>query len=113
VGSPSAVMSIWLNAFRGCVTPKQIGNIIEQLGGLDGLDLDKDLDILDGYEELPPEHQDKIRYALENGHVNDDDWKGVSLSLSRLFLWLISTGSGVEQTRPEGHQQKNTEKEEW
>lgn len=71
-------MSIRLNGSRGCVTPKQIGNIIEQLGGHDGLDLDKDLDILDGYEELPLEHQDKIRYALENGHVNDDDWKGVS-----------------------------------
>lgn len=62
---------------RGCVTPKQIENILEQLGGLDGLDLDKDLDILDGYDELPTEHQNKIKYALENGHVNDEDWKGV------------------------------------
>ena len=68
-----------MTMFRGCVSPKQIENIIEQLGGLDGLDLDKDLDILDGYDELPTEYQDKIKYALQNGHVNDEDWKGVSL----------------------------------
>jgi len=102
---------MWLNGYRGCVTPKQIGNIIEQLGGLDGLDLDKDLDLLDGYDELPEEHQDKIKYALENGHVNDEDWKGVSLLLSRLLLRLTYVGPRVEQTRPKGHQQKNTKEE--
>ena len=75
------------------MTPKQIGNIIEQLGGLDGLDLDEDLDVLDGYDELPSEYQDKIKYALKNGHVHDDDWKGVRLLLLEPTSLLMSTGT--------------------
>lgn len=35
--------------------------------------------MVDGYDELPDEYQEKIRYALENHHVHDDDWNGVSL----------------------------------
>ncbi|KAI4214432.1 MAG: hypothetical protein LQ351_003185, partial [Letrouitia transgressa] len=31
---------------------------------------------LDGYEELDPASQDKVRKAIEVGHVSDDDWKG-------------------------------------
>jgi hypothetical protein len=63
----------------------QIANIIEQMGGLEDLDLDTDLDsILDGYDELPDWAQDKIKDALGHGHVDDEDWKGVSsLSICR------------------------------
>lgn len=60
------------------MTPQQIANIIDQIGGLDGLDVNNDLDILDGYDELPQWAQDKIKDALVNGHVDDEDWKGVS-----------------------------------
>ncbi|KAK5071957.1 hypothetical protein LTR64_004264 [Lithohypha guttulata] len=67
----------WKWKHWGCVTPRQIENIIVQLGGtLDGLDLKEDLDILDGYEELPDWAQEKVQYALGNGHVHDEDWKG-------------------------------------
>lgn len=52
------------------MTPKQIENLIETCEG--------DTDLIDGYDELPPEYQEKIKYALENGHVADEDWKGVS-----------------------------------
>lgn len=38
---------------------------------------DKDYNQLDGFEELSPEHQDKIRKAIEQGHIDDSDWKGV------------------------------------
>lgn len=69
----------WKYKHWGCVTPLQIHNIIEQIGGLDGLDLDNDLDILDGYEELEPWAQEKIKFALRNGHVEDEDWRGVSM----------------------------------
>jgi hypothetical protein len=55
---------------RGCVTPAQIDNLIETSGG--------DTDMVDGYDELPAEYQEKVKFALENGHVPDDDWKGVS-----------------------------------
>jgi hypothetical protein len=55
---------------RGCVTPKQIQNLIETSGG--------DTELVDGFDELPAEFQEKVTFALENGHVPDEDWKGVS-----------------------------------
>jgi hypothetical protein len=35
------------------------------------------MDLLDGYDEIPPEAQAKIDFAMENGHVPDEDWRGV------------------------------------
>lgn len=67
--------------YRGCVTPKVIGNLNELLGEGE----DRDIDMLDGYEDLPSELQEKIVRALDNGHVDAEDWKGVSLDFS-LFL---------------------------
>lgn len=58
------------DSYRGCVTPKQMENLLDTCGG--------NTDMVDGYDELPVEYQEKIEYALENGHVHDDDWKGVS-----------------------------------
>ena len=55
---------------RGCVTPKQIENLIEISGG--------DTEMVDGYDDLPEEYQKKVDFALKNGHVPDEDWKGVS-----------------------------------
>jgi hypothetical protein len=34
--------------------------------------------MVDGYDEVPDEYQEKIKFALENGHIPDEDWKGVS-----------------------------------
>lgn len=65
-------MELNSNVDRGCVTPKQIDNLIESSGG--------DTDMVDGFDELPDEYQEKIKYALENGHVHDEDWNGVSSS---------------------------------
>lgn len=33
---------------------------------------------LDGFNELPEEFKAKVRRALDQGHVDDEDWKGVS-----------------------------------
>jgi hypothetical protein len=57
---------------RGCVTPKQFSNIIQSLedAGMEAKDLD-------GFEELSEENQEKIVNAIEAGHVDDADWKGV------------------------------------
>lgn len=33
--------------------------------------------MVDGFDELKPENQEKIKFALENGHIPDEDWKGV------------------------------------
>ncbi|KAL6704350.1 hypothetical protein ACN47E_008306 [Coniothyrium glycines] len=57
----------WQYRHWGCVTPQQISNLIETTDG--------DTDMVDGYDELPAEFQEKIKYALENGHVADEDWK--------------------------------------
>ncbi len=54
---------------RGCVTPKQLESLHDVLEG--------DVDMFDGYEELPNDCQEKVKRALENGHVDDEDWKGV------------------------------------
>ncbi|KAL9638080.1 MAG: hypothetical protein Q9164_001797 [Protoblastenia rupestris] len=34
------------------------------------------LDYLDGYEELPEHDQERVRKALEDGHIADEDWSG-------------------------------------
>ncbi|KAL4931152.1 uncharacterized protein BDV17DRAFT_257230 [Aspergillus undulatus] len=62
----------WSWRHWGCVTPKVIGNINNLIGEGD----DRDLDMLDGYEDLPSDLQKKIQKALEQGHVDDEDWKG-------------------------------------
>ncbi len=68
-----------LSQARGCVTPTQIANLQAQVGPLEDLDLDRDLaDIIDGYDEISAESQEKIKFALQHGHVPDEDWKGVS-----------------------------------
>ena len=54
---------------RGCVTPKQIESLKTAT--------EDDVNMLDGYEELPTDLQEKVKAALENGHVADEDWKGV------------------------------------
>lgn len=37
-----------------------------------------DFSRLDGFEELSEEFQEKIRKAIELGHIEDEEWKGVS-----------------------------------
>lgn len=60
----------WQYRHWGCVTPKQISNLIETTEG--------DTELVDGFDELSDENQEKIKFALENGHIPDEDWKGVS-----------------------------------
>ena len=64
-------MSLIIVPYRGCVTPKVVGNMKEESN--------MDPDLLDGYDELTPELQEKVMRALEQGHVDHDDWKGVCL----------------------------------
>jgi hypothetical protein len=58
------------------VTPKQIEKMQDLLEGLN-IDDDKDMEILDGWEELDAGSQEKLREAIRVGHVADEDWKGV------------------------------------
>ncbi|KAL8963770.1 MAG: hypothetical protein Q9193_000017 [Seirophora villosa] len=52
----------------GCVTPVQIERIKDAT--------EDDLEMLDGYEELPSDLQEKVKQSLEVGHVADEDWRG-------------------------------------
>lgn len=58
-----------LKLHRGCVTPTVLHNWAEVAAG--------DMEMIDGYEELPSEAQEKVKRALEQQHVDDKDWNGV------------------------------------
>lgn len=58
-----------VNYVRGCVTPEVLHNWHEKAEG--------DMEMIDGYDELPEDAQEKVKRALEQGHVDDEDWKGV------------------------------------
>ena len=51
------------------MTPEVIHNWKETSGG--------DMDLVDGYDALPQEVQEKVVRAFEQGHVDDEDWNGV------------------------------------
>lgn len=36
------------------------------------------MELVDGFDTLPDELQAKVRRALEQRHVEDDEWNGVS-----------------------------------
>ena len=58
----------WAYKHWGCVTPQQLGNVQTEL--------DNDPENLDGYEELPDDIKQKIAQAIQQGHVDDEDWRG-------------------------------------
>lgn len=62
-----------LMSFRGCTTPQQIQNLKDSI--------EDNIDYLDGLDELPSELRLKVLKALEDGHVDDSDWRGVLTSL--------------------------------
>lgn len=49
-----------------------------------------DPDMIDGFDVLPEEEQLKIMRAMDQGHVDDEDWKGVSYCC-RSIIVLHST----------------------
>ncbi|MCJ1250970.1 hypothetical protein MMC30_008200 [Trapelia coarctata] len=51
----------------GCVTPRQIANLKKAIEG--------NLDYLDGYDDLNDDDKAKVRQALADGHVADEDWR--------------------------------------
>ncbi|KAK0729998.1 poly polymerase and DNA-ligase Zn-finger region-domain-containing protein, partial [Lasiosphaeris hirsuta] len=71
----------WQWRHWGCVSGSQVENLREKIG--------KDAkgeyrwDAIDGWEELDekPELQEKIKRVVEQGHIDDEDFKGVSIPL--------------------------------
>ena len=66
-----SVLSLIPSVCRGCVTPKQISNLKDTIEG--------DPSQIDGYEELPEDVQEKLVRAVEQGHIDDEDWGWVLL----------------------------------
>ena len=64
------------------MTPRQIASLKDSLGE------DEDASEIDGFEELSEENQEKVRQAVAQGHVADEDWRGVS-SNSSIWLQII------------------------
>lgn len=54
------------------MTPAVLHNWHETSGG--------DMDLIDGYDELPADAQEKVKRALDQGHVDDEDWNGVRIA---------------------------------
>lgn len=80
------------------MSPKIIHNIMEQVG--EDIDLDEDIDVLDGADELESWAQDKIKKALRQGHVDDEDWKGVSCLWHVIAHTLYCVTSNVDEYAP-------------
>ena len=84
------------NQQRGCVTPRQLEGLHDVLEG--------DVDMLDGNEELPDDCQEKVKRALKNGHVDDEDWRGVrfpSQCLNPLLTGVNLPGRRAKPSRDE------------
>jgi len=56
------------------VTPKIISNIISSLD--ESGSGERDFTLLDGFDDLPEDFQKRVKEAIEQGHVNDDEWNG-------------------------------------
>ncbi|OQE19821.1 hypothetical protein PENSTE_c014G04540 [Penicillium steckii] len=66
----------WSWRHWGCTTPLVLQHIKEAIGGEDQDEDNLDFDALDGFDEVPPEMQEKIKKALVKGHIEDDEWQG-------------------------------------
>lgn len=71
------LISLISSACRGCVTPRQISNVKKDVEG--------EPSQLDGYDELPLDLQEKVANALQQGHVDDEDWGWVILPIDSLY----------------------------
>lgn len=52
--------------------------------------IEGDMDLFDGYDALPDDIQAKVKRALDQGHVDDEDWKGVCPILSSPYVLCVS-----------------------
>ncbi|ODH44845.1 hypothetical protein ACO22_00675 [Paracoccidioides brasiliensis] len=89
----------WSWKHWGCVTPKQIANMQEVVGD------EKDYTLLDGYDEISTENQEKVRDAVEEGHVADSDWRG-DIEVNRpgktgFRVRMLKTKAGANDESPQ------------
>ncbi len=39
------------------------------------------MELIDGFDTLPEDAAEKVKRALEQGHVDDEDWNGVCFDI--------------------------------
>ncbi|KAM0706480.1 hypothetical protein Q7P35_005807 [Cladosporium inversicolor] len=83
----------------GCVTPYVLHNWWEAA--------DHDFELVDGLDVMPADAQDKVKRALEQGHVDDDDWNG-DVECNR--LGKKSQGMFLKGTQKDGDDEAGTKK---
>ncbi|KAL2818864.1 hypothetical protein BJX63DRAFT_383086 [Aspergillus granulosus] len=91
----------------GCVTPKIVSHINEVVGEGD----DRDLDLLDGYADLSEEHQEKLIRALDQGHIDDEDWKG-DVEMNRPGKFGFRVRGGKKKAAKSEEEEKDEEPQE-
>ena len=64
---------------RGCVTPQVLENIRDSIEG--------NYELVDGFDDLPEELQDKVKRGIEQGHVDNEDWLHVGIDM--LFSFCL------------------------
>ncbi|KAL8792461.1 MAG: hypothetical protein Q9195_004917 [Heterodermia aff. obscurata] len=82
----------WKWRHWGCVSPRLIANMKEVI--------ENNFDYLDGYDELSEDVQETVRRAFEQGHVDDEDWKGVLCPATASSVRSADIDQDVEQNRP-------------
>ena len=58
-----------------------------------------DMELVDGYDELPADVQAKVKRALEQKHVDDDDFNGVSIIGYSLGMQWLTQNKDLEMNR--------------
>ncbi|KAL9058323.1 MAG: hypothetical protein Q9162_001778 [Coniocarpon cinnabarinum] len=82
----------WHYKHWGCVTPAQFSSWQDITGG--------DPALIDGLDELPEDVQQKVLRAFEQGHVDDEDWKG-DLERNRPGMKGYRTPASVKKKKME------------
>ncbi|KAL9127764.1 MAG: hypothetical protein Q9217_003422 [Psora testacea] len=72
--------------------------------------IEDNLDYLDGYEELPKSDQERVRKALEDGHIADEDWTG-DPEMNRNGMNGYRTPTSKKKMREEKKEREITERD--
>lgn len=58
------------------------------------------MELIDGFDTLPEDAAEKVKRALEQGHVDDEDWNGVCLTSTELPQFLGLTHFAGRRMQP-------------
>jgi hypothetical protein len=90
------------------VTGFQLQNLREYLkqGDPDG---EYQWDFMDGLDEVPDEYKDKLKTAVIEGKIADEDWKGVCFILIVFYLFIETHVHRILRTTCSGKKAQHLE----